>query len=159
MFFLRAGIPIAILAFSACGNATPMPAPPAGPAVDPATTGTVTAVVKFEGAAPAPQMMRLEGDPKCVQENGGPERADESLVVGPDQALQNVFAVLAASGAEEKDIVSVRVYLTDTEHFAEMNAVYATMFSEPYPSRTTVYVGLRPGLLVEIDALAVVRWV
>ena len=36
-------------------------------------------------------MMRLDGDPKCVTENGAPERADESLVVGQNQALQNVF--------------------------------------------------------------------
>ena len=36
-------------------------------------------------------MMRLDGDPKCVSENGGSQRADESLVVGENQALQNVF--------------------------------------------------------------------
>jgi plastocyanin len=75
----------------ACSNSTPPPAAHAGPAVDPATAGTVTATVSFEGAPPAPKMMRLEGDPKCVTENGGPERADESLVVGQNQALQNVF--------------------------------------------------------------------
>jgi 2-iminobutanoate/2-iminopropanoate deaminase len=34
--------------------------------------------------------------------------------------------------------------------------VYAEAFAEPYPTRTTVYVGLPEGLLVEIDALAVV---
>ena len=59
--------------------------------MDPATAGTVTAVVKFEGAVPAPKMMRLDGDPKCVSENGAAERADESLVVGDNQALHNVF--------------------------------------------------------------------
>jgi len=47
--------------------------------------------VKFEGPVPAPQMMRLDGDPKCVTENGAGERADESLIVGDNQALQNVF--------------------------------------------------------------------
>jgi hypothetical protein len=75
----------------ACGGSAPPPAAPAGPAVDPATAGTVTALVKFEGAAPAPQMMRLDGDPKCVREIGAAERADESLVVGDNQSLQNVF--------------------------------------------------------------------
>ena len=73
------------------GNSTPAPAAPAGPAVDPATAGRVIATVNFEGTPPAPKMMRLEGDPKCVTENGGPERADESLVVGQNQALQDVF--------------------------------------------------------------------
>lgn len=75
----------------ACGGSTPPPAAPVGPAVDPATAGTVTAVVTFEGAVPPPSMMRLDGDPKCVSESGGAERADESLVVGENQALQNVF--------------------------------------------------------------------
>ena len=59
--------------------------------MDPATAGTITATVKFEGAVPPPQMMRLDGDPKCVTENGAAERATESLVVGENQALQNVF--------------------------------------------------------------------
>jgi 2-iminobutanoate/2-iminopropanoate deaminase len=72
------------------------------------------------------------------------------------QALANIAAVLAASGAGMGDVLSMRVFLTDVSHFGEMNAVYAEAFGEPYPTRTTVYVGLPPGLLVEIDALAVV---
>ena len=75
----------------ACGGSTPVPVAPVGPAVDPATAGSVTATVRFEGTVPAPRMMRLDGDPKCVSENGGSERADESLVIGENQALQNVF--------------------------------------------------------------------
>jgi len=75
----------------ACGSSTPVPVAPAGPPVDPATAGSVTATVTFEGAVPVPAMMRLDGDPKCVQENGAAQRADESLVVGENQALQNVF--------------------------------------------------------------------
>ncbi len=71
------------------------------------------------------------------------------------QTLRNVLAALAAAGAAEADVVSVRVYLTDVADFAAMNQAYADFFSEPYPARTTVYVGLPPGLLVEIDALAV----
>jgi plastocyanin len=84
---------IAILGISAAcgGNSTPPPAAPAGPSVDPSTAGTVTATVKFEGAVPAPQMITITGDPKCVTENGAPQRAEESLIVGESQALQNVF--------------------------------------------------------------------
>jgi plastocyanin len=59
--------------------------------VDPATAATVTARVTFAGTVPPPPMYRMEGDPKCVSEHGGPERADESLLVGSGQALQNVF--------------------------------------------------------------------
>ena len=93
MYSARFALSFAVLIFAAAcgGSSSPPPAAPAGPAVDPATAGTVTATVKFEGVPPAPSMQRLEGDPKCVAENGAPERADESLVVGDNQGLQNVF--------------------------------------------------------------------
>ena len=76
------------------------------------------------------------------------------------QTLRNVAAVLAAGGASFDDVVMMRVYLTDTADFTELNKVYGAFMTEyvtepPYPARTTVYVGLPAGLLVEIDALAV----
>ena len=92
MLWVRPAVSVFVLvASAACGSSTPAPAAPAGPAVDPATAGTVTAVVTFAGAVPPPRMMRLDGDPKCVSENGAAERADESLIVGENHALQNVF--------------------------------------------------------------------
>ena len=89
------GLPLAagLLAFAlACGGKpTPPPVAAAGPTVDAATAATITATVKFDGAVPAPEMIVLTGDPKCVSENGGPQRPDEKIVVGDNQALQNVF--------------------------------------------------------------------
>jgi 2-iminobutanoate/2-iminopropanoate deaminase len=84
------------------------------------------------------------------------------LVVGEtvgeqtQQALENVRAVLQEAGSGFEDVVMLRVYLTRREDFAAMNAVYERYVLEPYPARTTVFVGLAEGLLVEIDALAVV---
>jgi 2-iminobutanoate/2-iminopropanoate deaminase len=71
------------------------------------------------------------------------------------QSMRNVVAVLQAGGATIDDVVMCRIYLTDTAHFAEMNEAYREFLTEPYPARTTVYVGLPAGRLVEIDALAV----
>jgi 2-iminobutanoate/2-iminopropanoate deaminase len=51
----------------------------------------------------------------------------------------------------------MRVYLTDPSQFTEMNDVYSSFVQTPYPARTTVYVGLPAGMLVEIDALAVLE--
>ena len=89
------GFPVLIMSLAisvACGDSTtPPPAAPAGPSVDSATAGTITAVVRFEGTPPAPDMITLTGDPKCVSENGAPQRADERIAVGENQALQNVF--------------------------------------------------------------------
>lgn len=74
------------------------------------------------------------------------------------QTLENVRAVLEEGGASWEDAMMIRVYLTDTAHFAEFNALYDEYFArltQPPAARTTVYVGLPAGLLVEIDALAV----
>ncbi|AQS71496.1 RidA family protein [Streptomyces pactum] len=71
------------------------------------------------------------------------------------QTLRNVTAVLQAAGAGLEDVVMLRVYLTTPAHLPELNDAYAAAVGEPFPARTTVYMQLPPGLLVEIDALAV----
>ncbi|MEV7418197.1 RidA family protein [Streptomyces sp. NPDC089919] len=85
----------------------------------------------------------------------GPTLREQTL-----QTLENVRSVLEAGGASWDDAMMIRVYLTDTGHFAEMNEIYNAYFDEQGlkeapAARTTVYVGLPAGLLVEIDALAV----
>ncbi|MFF3563449.1 RidA family protein [Streptomyces sp. NPDC002574] len=83
----------------------------------------------------------------------GPGLREQTL-----QTLANVQAVLEAGGASWEDAVMIRVYLTDTAHFPEFNALFDEYFAglKGAPAaRTTVYVGLPAGLLVEIDALAV----
>ena len=71
------------------------------------------------------------------------------------QCLSNVAEVLAASGASLDDVLRVGVFLVHRSDFEGMNAVYRTVFRDPPPARTTVYVGLPGELRVEIDALAV----
>ncbi|MFE7212043.1 RidA family protein [Streptomyces sp. NPDC057611] len=85
----------------------------------------------------------------------GPTLREQTL-----QTLANVKAILEEGGATWDDVMMIRVYLTDVAHFAEMNDLYNTYFEEqaltqPPAARTTVYVGLPAGLLIEIDALAV----
>lgn len=85
----------------------------------------------------------------------GPPLREQTL-----RTLENVRSVLEAGGASWEDAVMIRVYLTDTGHFAEMNEIYDAYFEEQGikqapAARTTVYVGLPAGMLVEIDALAV----
>ena len=90
-FGLGASVVSLAISLACGGQEAPPPAAPAGPAVDPATAATITAIVKFEGQPPAPEMITLTGDPKCVSENGGPQRADERVLVGENQSLQNAF--------------------------------------------------------------------
>jgi 2-iminobutanoate/2-iminopropanoate deaminase len=80
----------------------------------------------------------------------------EGIDLQTRQTLENLNATLAASGASLDDVLHVRVYLTKTSDFDAMNEAYRAYFTEPYPARTTVYVNLPAGLLVEIDALAII---
>jgi 2-iminobutanoate/2-iminopropanoate deaminase len=70
------------------------------------------------------------------------------------QALANVQACLAAAGCSLDDVQKVNVYLADLTDFEEFNTVYRGVFTQPFPARTTVQVGLPPGLLIEIEAVA-----
>jgi 2-iminobutanoate/2-iminopropanoate deaminase len=72
-----------------------------------------------------------------------------------EQVLNNVTALLRAAGKTLDEVVRVSVFLTTMSDFAQMNAVYARHFTEPYPARTTVAVaGLPLGALVEIEVVA-----
>lgn len=83
------------------------------------------------------------------------QHVSESAGEQTAQALRNLTAVLEEAGSSWQDVASIRVYMTEREHYGEMNEVYETFVREPYPARTTVYCGLNPGYLVEIDLIAV----
>jgi 2-iminobutanoate/2-iminopropanoate deaminase len=69
------------------------------------------------------------------------------------RCLENLDAVCRAAGTRLKDAARIGIYLTDMSQFAEVNEVYATFFTEPFPVRTTVGVAALPkGALVEMDA-------
>lgn len=116
---------------------TELAPPPAGPYSQSRRRGPIVACAGQAGIRP-------DG---TVAEGFGPQLR---------QTFENLRATLSAAGAAFDDVVQVRVFLTDTARFAEMNEIYAEYFSEPFPVRTTVTVTLPPGLLVEVDLLAVV---
>lgn len=71
------------------------------------------------------------------------------------QSLENVRAILEAAGSGMDRVVKTTVYMAEMKDFAEMNAVYAEYFSEPYPARSAVAVkDLPKGAMVEIEVVA-----
>jgi hypothetical protein len=81
---------------TACGggNTSDIPAssgaaaPVANP-VNPATAGGVTGKITFEGVAPAAEPIKMSSDPSCKSD--GPPATTETMIVGAQGALQNVF--------------------------------------------------------------------
>ena len=84
-------------------------------------------------------------------------RIAEDVEAQTEQALKNVAAILAAAGSDLSRVIRCGVFLVDMGEFERMNGVYARVFGDHRPARTTVEVsGLPgPGLRVEIDAIAV----
>jgi 2-iminobutanoate/2-iminopropanoate deaminase len=69
------------------------------------------------------------------------------------RCLENLDAVCRAAGTQLVEAARIGIYLTDMDLFAELNDVYASFFSEPFPVRSTVGVASLPkGALVEMDA-------
>ena len=85
-------------------------------------------------------------------------------LAGPDvetqteQCLKNIQAILEAAGSSLHHVLRCGVFLIDMQEFPRMNAVYERMFSDNRPARTTIQAAAlpRPGLRVEIDAIAYV---
>jgi 2-iminobutanoate/2-iminopropanoate deaminase len=72
-----------------------------------------------------------------------------------ERVLDNLKLVLAEAGLTLANVVKTNVFLADMELFSEMNAVYATYFTEHKPARSTVAVrGLPFQSLVEIECIA-----
>ena len=71
------------------------------------------------------------------------------------RVFENLGAVLKAGGRSFNDVVRTTVFLADMNDFAEVNRIYGTYFSEPYPARATVQVARLPkDARVEIDVIA-----
>lgn len=74
-----------------------------------------------------------------------------------DRVMQNLAAILQASGSSLEQVVRCTVFLKNMGDFAAMNEVYGRYFKQAPPARSTVEVARLPkDVLVEIDAIALV---
>ena len=69
--------------------------------------------------------------------------------------MKNLKDVLEKAGVTFEDVVKTTIYLTDMSCYSDVNEVYASYFSEPYPARETVCVKELPlGARLEISMIA-----
>ncbi len=75
-----------------------------------------------------------------------------------NRVFQNLRAVAVAAGGSMNDVVKLNIYLTDLIHFAKVNEIMATYFSQPYPARAAIGVATLPrGALIEADGMLVLQ--
>lgn len=108
------------------------------------------------------QAIRVKGgDTVYLSGQIGLNPASMKMVEGIEGQIQQVFAnlkaVAKASGGSLNDVVKLNIFLTDLDHFALVNDIMATHFSQPYPARAAIGVKALPkGALVEMDAVMVI---
>jgi 2-iminobutanoate/2-iminopropanoate deaminase len=92
----------------------------------------------------------------------GPFRHSDGAITGDtieeqtQLALDNLRAILEASGSSMADVIRIGAYIASFDLFDGYNKVFAEAFPEPRPARTTI-AGDLGGILVEIDCVAAVR--
>jgi 2-iminobutanoate/2-iminopropanoate deaminase len=111
----------------------------------PAPIGPYSQAVVADGVLYCSGQVPLDPDTGELVEGGVAEQAR--------RCLESLDAVCRAAGTQLSEAARIGIYLTDMARFAELNDVYASFFSEPFPVRTTVGVAALPkGALVEMDA-------
>ncbi len=112
----------------------------------PAAIGTYSQAMKVGSTVYLSGQIPL--DPQTMELVQGDMRAQIERV------FRNLQAVADAAGGSLADVVRLTVYLTDLSHFALVNEVMASFFSEPYPARAAIGVATLPkGAAVEIDGI------
>lgn len=72
-----------------------------------------------------------------------------------ERVMENVKAVLEASGSSIGQVVKTTCFLTDLANFAAFNEVYARYMGSNRPARSTVQVAALPaGAQVEVEVIA-----
>jgi 2-iminobutanoate/2-iminopropanoate deaminase len=72
------------------------------------------------------------------------------------QVMKNILAILKAANMDFQHIVKTSIFLSDMNQFAQVNEIYASYLTQPYPARETVQVAKLPkGVNVEISVIAV----
>lgn len=71
---------------------------------------------------------------------------------------ERIGAVLAAAGCSFADVVKTTDYIITTERYRDTADVRREVFGDAFPAATGIIVAglLRPGALIEIDAVAVI---
>lgn len=118
-----------------------------------ATEGAPKAIGPYSQAVVESGVLYASGqiplDPKTGELVGG------SIEQSAERVFDNLEAVLREAGLKLSNVLKVTVYLTKSEDFPAMNAVYARRFGEHRPARSTVIVAALPrGAPLELDLVA-----
>jgi 2-iminobutanoate/2-iminopropanoate deaminase len=115
----------------------------------PAAIGPYSQAVRWNGLVFASGQIPLDPATGQLVEGGIEEQAA--------RVLENLKAVLEASGARLDTVLKTTIFLKDLGDFAKVNEIYGRYFPEKPPARATVEAARLPrDVRVEIEAVAFV---
>jgi len=83
--------------------------------------------------------------------------AGDDIVSQTAQVMQNLSALLEASGSSLAQVVKTTCFLANLDDFPAFNEVYGRSFLTRAPARSTVQVAKLPmGVLIEVECAALV---
>ena len=113
----------------------------------PAAIGPYSQAVKVGNLVFTSGMIPIDPATNTLVEGG--------IEVQAKQALENLSALLTASGSSLAQVVKTVVFIKNMDDFAKVNEIYATYFTENFPARSCVEVARLPkDVLIEIEAIA-----
>ncbi|KAH0837888.1 Endoribonuclease L-PSP/chorismate mutase-like protein [Lanmaoa asiatica] len=117
------------------------------------TTAASAAIGPYSQAIKAGDLVFVSG---CMPINPSTAQIVEGgIVPQTEQALANLKAVLEASGTDLGRVVKTTLFLKDMNDFVTVNSIYAGVFGNHKPARSTVEVARLPkDVLFEIECIA-----
>ena len=100
-----------------------------------------------------------------IEVTGTVASGDDGKVVGKDDAYaqtkyiyEKISAILLRAGAAMKDVVRVRMFVTDISRWQEYGKAHSEFFKDIRPCNTMVEVNalIEPDYLIEIEATAII---
>ena len=89
----------------------------------------------------------------------------DGKIIAPDNmeaqaryVFDQISNLLAEKNATLDNVVKITTFVTDMSKYSEFSKVRSEVFNKPFPASSTVGVSdlVKPGLLVEVEAIAVV---
>lgn len=109
--------------------------------------GTGGQALPFSRAVAADGWLYVSGQTPMVDG----EIIDGGIVAQSTQAIQNCLDIMTEAGFDKKDIVHMKVFLTDARYFQSFNKVFKSFFAEHPPARVCCVADLVVDCMVEVD--------
>ncbi|MEW6625099.1 MAG: RidA family protein [Bacillota bacterium] len=117
------------------------------------TSSAPAAIGPYSQAIKVEKFLFISGQLPIDPDTG--ELVTSDIEAQTHRVMQNVKAIVEASGGSLESIVKVTIFIKDMTQFSQMNQVYAAYFPGERPARSCVEVARLPrDVGVEIEAVA-----